>query len=223
MNAALNASLNASFLFGSVARQALAGVRAAIRSATVCVRTALVVLAMLALPGLSTAQSMTVRGVELPGTVTAGDTTLVLRGAGVRSKFFFKLYVGALYLAAPANSASLIVKADSPMAITLDVLSDKVTRERLIDTLEEGFEKSTSGNTAAVQADIDSLIALLQDKIEPGDHFSLIYEPASGTHVRKNGEELAVIEGLPFKQALFGIWLGDDPAQGSLKEDMLGR
>jgi len=30
------------------------------------------------------------------------------------------------------------------------------------------------------------------------------------------------VPGLAFKQALFGIWLSDDPVQDSLKEAMLG-
>ena len=38
----------------------------------------------------------------------------------------------------------------------------------------------------------------------------------------KNGKKRGVIEGLAFKQALFGIWLGGVPADDSLKEEMLG-
>lgn len=181
------------------------------------------VLLLSALPGVGHAQSRTIRGVEVPASLTVETTTLNLSGAGVRSRFFFKLYVGALYLAEAGDSAQAIVTADAPMAITLDILSGKVTRERLIDTLKDGFRQSTSNNTAPVQTGIDTLVALMQqEKIVPGDHFGLRYVPGRGTGVSKNDEELAVIEGLPFKQALFGIWLGDKPAQASLKKDMLG-
>jgi hypothetical protein len=31
-----------------------------------------------------------------------------------------------------------------------------------------------------------------------------------------------VIEGLEFEKTLFGIWLGDKPAQADLKSNMLG-
>ena len=37
-----------------------------------------------------------------------------------------------------------------------------------------------------------------------------------------NFDSVNLIEGLPFKQALFSIWLGEVPAQESLKEEMLG-
>jgi hypothetical protein len=32
-----------------------------------------------------------------------------------------------------------------------------------------------------------------------------------------------VIDGLDFKRALFGIWLGDKPVQKELKDKMLGK
>ena len=37
-------------------------------------------------------------GVNLPDTVKAGGTTLVLNGMGLRTKFSVKVYVGGLYL-----------------------------------------------------------------------------------------------------------------------------
>src|ERR1700749_1889311 len=46
------------------------------------------------------AVSATVGGVDVPDTANVADTPLVLNGAGVRVKFFFKIYVGGLYLAA---------------------------------------------------------------------------------------------------------------------------
>jgi hypothetical protein len=38
----------------------------------------------------------------------------------------------------------------------------------------------------------------------------------------KNGKMLGTIEGLEFKKALFGIWLGNNPADKDLKAGMLG-
>jgi hypothetical protein len=37
-----------------------------------------------------------------------------------------------------------------------------------------------------------------------------------------NGLTVGTIPGLPFKRALFAIWLGDKPADRSLKQAMLG-
>ena len=38
---------------------------------------------------------------------------------------------------------------------------------------------------------------------------------------KKNNKKVKTIKGLKFKQAAFGIWLCDDPADKDLKEGML--
>ena len=130
--------------------------------------------------------------------------------------------MGSLYLASPTNDAASVIDADEAMAIRLDILSDLLTRKKLVEALDEGFDKSTGGNTQAIQPQIDQMLSFMQDKIEPGSRYTLAYEPGVGTHIQRNGENLTTIEGLAFKQALFGIWLSDKPAQKSLKAAMLG-
>lgn len=171
----------------------------------------------------SPAQAARVAGVELGDNITIGEQALALNGAGIRKKLFIKLYVGSLYLASPVDEAARIIEADEAMAIRLNILSDLLTRKKLLDALETGFEQSTGGNTQAIQAQIDQMIGIMQDKVKPGDQYTLYYKPDSGTHISRNGSELSIIEGLAFKQALFGIWLSDKPAQASLKASMLGK
>lgn len=178
----------------------------------------LLLAALLHLP----AQAAKVAGKSLDDTISIGEQTTSYQGAGVRKKLFIKLYVGSLYLASPTTDAASIVDADEAMAIRLDILSDLLTRKKLVEALDEGFDKSTGGNTQAIQPQIDQMLSFMQDKIEPGSRYTLAYEPGVGTHIHRNGEKLTTIEGLAFKQALFGIWLSDNPAQKSLKSAMLG-
>lgn len=168
------------------------------------------------------AHARSVAGVALDDAITMDDQSLTLRGAGIRKKLFIKLYVGSLYLQNGAASAADIVAADEAMAIRLDILSDLLTRKKMLAALEEGFETSTGGNTAPIQAQIDQLVGAMDDKIRPGDRITLIYDPASGTQVLRDGKRLTTIEGMPFKQALFGIWLSETPVQASLKKALLG-
>ncbi|NOX76798.1 MAG: chalcone isomerase, partial [Gammaproteobacteria bacterium] len=42
--------------------------------------------------------ALEVAKVNIPEQIKLADTTLTLNGAGIRSKFFFDIYVGALYL-----------------------------------------------------------------------------------------------------------------------------
>lgn len=165
----------------------------------------------------------TVNGVELRETLSADGEELVLNGAGVRSKFFVKLYVAALYLPESASDASSILAADAPQAIALHVTSGRINSDNMTEATLDGFKKSTGGNMAPIQDEVDALLKVFADEISEGDVFDLVYLPGEGVQVIKNGEVGNTIGDREFKEALFGIWLAGDPAQGSLKKDMLGK
>lgn len=167
-------------------------------------------------------QAAKVAGVNVPDTAEVGDQTLALRGAGVRKRLFLKLYVAALYGGPAGADGPTASAANEPMMIRLAIRSDLVTSRKMIDALKEGFEKSTGGNTAPVQEGIDTMLAAMPDDIDPGDVYDLIYVPDTGSSLVSDGKTLAEVEGLPFKEALFGIWLSDDPVQSDLRKAMLG-
>jgi len=168
------------------------------------------------------AHAIEVATVTIPDSIFAGEENLVLNGAGVRSKFGLKLYVGSLFLPQKSSDAQAIITADEPMAIRLNIISSMITSEKMEDATREGFENATGGNTDPIREYIESFIAVFREPIEEGDSFDLVYLPAKGVEVYKNGNPVSVVGDLRFKQALFGIWLGDEPAQKSLKEGMLG-
>ena len=175
---------------------------------------------MLAMPAFSQVE---MKGVTMKSEVTREGKTLVWNGAGVRKKWFFDLYVGALYLPQKISSGSMIIKGDQPMMIQLNIISDLITSEKMIDAVTEGFDKATGGNTAPIQKEIDMMIETFKDDIKDGDVFELIYLPGEGVKAYKNGKVGATVPGMAFKEALFGIWLGDDPASDDLKDGMLGK
>jgi len=163
-----------------------------------------------------------VAGIGIPESLEAGQVTLTLNGSGVRSKLI-KLYVGGLYLAQKSNDAETIMTADEPMAVRLHIISSMITSKKMEEAVREGFLNSTGGKTEPLKAQIEGFISVFKDEIKKNDIFDLIYSPGKGTDVYKNSEYRSTIEGLPFKQALFGIWLCDKPAQASLKDGMLGK
>ena len=110
------------------------------------------------------------------------------------------------------------------MVIKMRVISGMVTRENMEEAIRAGFKKSTGGNTKSIDTKIDDLINKgFAGDIEKGDEFDLEYIPGKGTHLKKNGKTLVVIPGLEFKQALFGVWLCNEPADANLKKKMLGK
>ena len=161
-------------------------------------------------------------GVHMPDSLTAGKMPLVLNGMGLRKRFFMKIYAGALYLPEKNGDSRKIIAAEAPMAIRMHFIYDGVSSRKLIDAWNEGFANSTGGKTAAIASQIDRFNACFFDEARSGDIYDIIYSPGRGVRVYKKNQLRGVIQGEGFKQALFGIWLGDEPADKDLRRGMLG-
>lgn len=158
----------------------------------------------------------------LPNTETFGEYKLVLNGAGMREKFWIDMYAGALYLPEKSNDVEEILNSDKPLAVKLHIVSGLINSKRMSDAVNEGFEKSTDGNTAPFLKKINKFKGFFSEEINDNDVFDITYQPNIGVVVYKNKDKLGVIEGEEFKNILFGIWLSDKPADKKLKEAMLG-
>lgn len=164
-----------------------------------------------------------VEGVKIPYTYKTDEATLVVNGAGVREKYFLDLYVGALYLKEKSNEAIKIMNADEAMCMKLHIVSGMITSEKMIESTDEGFRRSTGGNTTSLQNKINQFKAAFSEAIKKGDIFDIVYEKAKGSCVYKNGKQIVSIPGLDFKKALFGIWLCNDAAAADLKKKLVGK
>jgi hypothetical protein len=158
---------------------------------------------------------------QFPARLRAGDAQLVLNCTGARSKYLMQMYEAGLYLLSPSGDAGAIVAADGPMAIRLHITSGLVTQEKLVESLNEGFENSTGGKPETLSKEIGEFRGMFAAEIKKGDVFDLVYLPTHGTVVLKNGERQGAVPGLAFKQALFGIWLGEKPADDKLRVALL--
>jgi len=161
-------------------------------------------------------------GLTIPDALKSGESELVLNGAGKRSKLMAKLYVAALYLKAPSSDSDQILDTDEPMSITMNITSGLVSPKRMEKAIRTGFDNATGGDTTSLDARIDDLVTVFKRGIKEGDLFEFSYLPAKGTLIMINGVEAASIEGLDFKKAFLGIFLGKKPAQKSLKAALLG-
>lgn len=170
---------------------------------------------------LTIAQTL-IEGKTFPNSLSTEKGDLVLNGGGVREKMWIDVYVGALYLTAKSNNSSEIVNADKEMAVRLHIVSSMVNSENMSEAVNEGFVKSTGGNTTPVKDKIDAFIKVFSEPIKVDDIFKLVYLPGEGVKIYKNEVYKSTVSGLDFKKALFGIWLGTDPVSGSLKKGMLG-
>ena len=160
-------------------------------------------------------------------TAASASESLVRRGAGIRTKPI----LGAIYeltLSVPetleAADAKTLIEADQPMEFALEIQSRLITRARFVEVTTEGFEKAAHSGyaSAKTQAFLDQFSAV---EFKKGDFvlmryadgaLATIYRTAAGAET-----PLGSISGLDLKKALFAIWLGDVPAQESLKQSLL--
>ncbi len=182
-------------------------------------RTALIA-ALLAVPGLHAAE---VAGVKLDDKIRVGSNELVLNGAGLRSKLFIKIYVGALYVGQKATTPTAIYDSPQPRRMALRLLRD-VDAETLHAALADGLQSNhTPAELADIKPQADQLASIMKaiGKAKEGDTITLDFT-ADGVAVGLNGDTRGKVAGVGFGKALLKVWLGEKPADAALKKALLG-
>lgn len=179
-------------------------------------------IAIAALIVTSGALALDVGGVKLDDKASVGGQELVLNGAGIRTKVFIKVYVGALYV--PAKAVDLAgVLAKGPRRFQLVLLRD-LSADQLIDALVDGMKaNSTPEEQAAIATQTAEMVATMKafKDVKEKDVVTLDFVDGA-TKIGLNGAAKASIAGEPFNRALTRVWLGEHPAQADLKKAMLG-
>ena len=167
-----------------------------------------------------------VAGIRFADTATVAGKTLVLNGAGLRKKLFFKVYAVGLYLPAKAGGAAEAIAETGPKRLDLTLLRD-LSAQTFVDAFVEGLSHNLSPDELrALDPQIEqftqSILAL--EKAPEGARFQIDYAPASGTQLSVNGNLAgAAIPGPELYNAILRVWLGEMPAQEDLKAGLLGR
>lgn len=184
------------------------------------IRRAALVTALLAVPGLHAAE---VAGVRIDESVRVGGSELVLNGAGLRSKLFIKIYVGALYVGQKARTPAAIYDSPQPRRMVMRLLRD-VDAESLHAALRDGLNDNlTPFEMTEMKAPAEQLGRIIQSigKAREGDSIAIDFS-VDGVAVGLNGEARGKVAGAAFAKALLRVWLGDKPADASLKKALLG-
>jgi long-chain acyl-CoA synthetase len=184
------------------------------------VRVATFVAALLAVPGLQAAE---VAGVKIDDRVAVAGSDLVLNGAGLRTKVFVKVYVGALYAGQKTNNAAALLDSSAPRRMSMRLMRD-VDSDALYGALADGLKANNSeAELAALKAQVDQFAAIMKKigNAKTGDTVAIDFT-ADGVGVSFNGESRGRVAGAPFGKALLKVWLGESPVDASLKKSLLG-
>jgi hypothetical protein len=166
-----------------------------------------------------------VGGVRFDDTVSVGGQELKLNGAGVRTKVIFKVYAAALYLTERKTTAADVLALTGPRRLKLvllrDVESDDFAKA-FMDGLDANNDQAEKTKVAGQIGKIKEFFASIP-KLRKGDTVVIDYLPGSGLQIFVNDKRVG--EPLPdfaFANAFLRIWLGDKPADNSLKQRLLG-
>ncbi len=196
-----------------------------------------ILLSVLVLFLASSVTALEIGGVTLPDTLKAGDTELLLNGAGLRKKFGFKVYAAGLYLTKKDTDNKSILEADAPMAIK-KIWLRTAGEDKLNSVFFKSFAQvvnapetkkyTAESDYGPATKDIVTFMSWVSAKPTGKGHvWTYIYTPGKGTDVYVSDgtkeEFKGTIEGIEFKKALFSIWIADKQAVGKkLKKNMLG-
>jgi hypothetical protein len=167
--------------------------------------------------------AMETAGVDLADHYTVGDQSLVLNGAGIRTKFFFKIYVGALYLASATHDAGHTLTEPGAKSMQMAMLYRKVGADKIAEGWTDGFRANlSSAQFKRVATQLRQFNALFPD-LKAGDRVYMDYIPGEGTTVTINKDRRGRVAGDDFFAALLKVWIGAHPADDDLKRGLLGK
>ena len=177
----------------------------------------------LALPARA---ELTVAGVKFADDSVSGDKPLVLNGAGLRKKAFFKVYAIGLYLPAKAGAAEAAIGGSGPKRVRIVMMRDvdaDTFAEALIESVHDNSgDAEKSALAQRLEAFKATLLTLKEAK--EGDEIVLDFATDGSTQLMVGGAAKgAPVAGADFQQALLKIWLGAHPVQDDLKQALLGK
>jgi hypothetical protein len=186
---------------------------------------ALFAAACLSVAFIAPAHAIDVAGVKMPEILRVADSELTLNGAGVRTKFFFKVYALGLYLTEKKTTADAILASTGPRRVSLTLL-----RTVKADEFGEAFIKAMNENSkpeelarVAIQIKQFETMFTLFPEVRSGDNLVFDWIPGVGTVTIMNGKKIGdAVADVAFYNAFLKIWIGSHPADSGLKPKLMG-
>lgn len=166
-----------------------------------------------------------VSGVKIDDSVTLAGQPLVLNGAGMRVKYVFNVYAMGLYLTEKKTTPADVTALAGPKRVSLTMMRDVDSDEfgqLFITAMNNNSDKAEKAKYFNQTVKFGEMFASL-GKVKKGDVVTLDWIPGTGTVSSVNGKQQGeVLPDVGFYNAVLRIWLGDKPADSSLKPLLLG-
>lgn len=163
-------------------------------------------------------------GVQLADKVQVDSRELVLNGAGLRKRLFFKVYVIGLYLPEKKRDAAEVLAQPGPKRVSIHMLRD-VDADTFSEALVDGLKANhAEADYRALEPRVKQLEAIMAEVKEAKKGMAIALDwTGAATRVSIRGKPAgAPIAGEDFYRALLRIWLGERPVQDDVKSGLLG-
>lgn len=159
-------------------------------------------------------------GVPFADTLTQNGKHLQLNGLGLRTKFFFKVYVAGLYVEEKSTDPVTLLSSRGEKLLKLHFLRD-VDAEKIREAWIEGYKANCLDRCEETATDVETLNGWMRD-MKDGDTLEFSFTDNTLT-VTVNGENKGSISTPAFAQNILAIFLGKNPPNNDLKEGLLGK
>ena len=168
----------------------------------------------------SQAFALEVGGVNVSPTVVVQQKTLSLNGAGIRKKFFFKVYVGSLYTERKVTTPAQLLADPGGKLVRMNFVYKKVDRADIVKAFAEGLENNSPA--VAGSAEAKAFLSWFTSDFVAGDTVDISLAPDGTVAASQNGKALGTVRSPALAQGVLLIWFGEKPADADLKKGMLG-
>lgn len=169
----------------------------------------------------SHAYALDVAGVNLAPTVVVRGKTLTLNGAGIRKKFFFKVYVGALYTERRVSNLEEISSDPGEKLVRMIFVHKKVEKKKIVEAFAEGLSENAPRLSRSAEA--NAFLSWFTSDFVAGDTVDIFVSPDGTLAATQNGRLLGTLRSPSLSQGVLMIWLGTRPADVDLRNAMFGK
>lgn len=186
----------------------------------------LITAAALTLTAALPAHAAEVYGIKLEDTTTLAGKNLVLNGAGARIKAVFKVYALGLYLTEKKTTAADVLALSGPKRFKIVMMRDLSSEDfgqAFLTGINKNLDKDEKSKFVNQLVKLGDLFNDIDQGVKKGDVIWGDYNPAVGTTFTLNGKQVgSVLPDGAFFNAILRIWIGANPADSTLKPQLLG-
>jgi hypothetical protein len=103
------------------------------------------------------------------------------------------------------------------------VMLKKVGARRIASALQEALVLNlTEEEHVGLSDELDQMLGYFSGKLYAGEESIFDYIPGVGTRITINNQVKGIIPGKDYYQALLAMWIGENPAGRTFKEEILG-